>query len=196
MAKPTKTKRQPSIQTPEFRVSYPHLFTPNSMSGSKPKYSLTMLYKKDDDLSIIQAALKSAKVAEFGSDRTKWPKNLESPVTDGDNPKYADKEGYKGHWVIKATSHEESAPGVIDEENQPVTDPAVVYPGCYAAAIMFARVWEFGSKQGVQFILEHVKKTRDGKSFRTKKSAAEAFGVLASAENDDDDTSEVDEDFT
>jgi len=172
---------QQRILTPEFRVSYPHMFKPSSIKGSAPKYSVTMLFPKNGDLKALQAAIKAAKVAQFGPNKEQWP-NIESPVTDGDNPKFADKDGYKGHWAIKAISSEDQKPGLVDQNVQPILEQSKFYPGCYGRAYVFARVWEFGGKYGVHFILDHVQKTRDGKSFGGKKPVEQVFTPIAMQE--------------
>lgn len=198
------------IITPEFRVSYPHLFKPNQVKpADKPKYSITMLYPKDSDLTgqappvsngdgtfkpgparSLKEVIKNAKIAEFGP-KENWPEGLESPVIDGDNPKFAEKEGYKGHWVIKAATSEDQRPTVVGPDMKPITDPAGIYPGCYARAYVYAYVWEYMGKQGVGFILDHVQKMKDGKSFASKKSVDHVFNPIGAAspdaDGDDDD---------
>lgn len=171
----TKSDKEKSrLLTPEFRVSYPHVFKANSIKGSKPKFSVTMLFPKDSDLSPIKNAIREAKIAAYGPNKADWPE-VDSPVTDGDKPKYADKEGYKGHWAIKASTNEDQRPGVVDENVQPIVDPSKFYPGCYARAYVYAYCWEFAGKRGVGFILDHVQKLRDGKSFGGKKPADQVF---------------------
>jgi len=194
-----KIQDQQRILTPEFRVSFPHLFKPSGFKNSTPKYSVTMLFPKGSDgVKLIQQAIRAAKIAEFGPDKSRWP-DIESCVVDGDNPKYADKEGYKGHWAIKAISNENSKPGLVDQNVEPILDQAKFYPGCYARAYVFARVWEFGGRYGVHFILDHVQKTKDGKSFSGKKPVEQVFQPIAVEEEnfDSDDGVDVDEmDFT
>jgi hypothetical protein len=188
--------------TPEFRVSYPHVFKAQAVKPTdKPKFSITMLFPKDKKIvgttvdgtarSIIEV-MKNAKIAEFGA-KENWPvdddgnSTLENPVTDGDDPKHKDKEGYKGHWVIKASTSEEQRPTVVGEDMTPMTDPTDFYPGCYARAYIYAYVWEYMGKQGVGFILDHVQKLRDGKSFGGKKPVEQVFSpVQASAETDEE----------
>lgn len=194
--------------TPKFRVSYPHVFKPQQVKPTdKPKYSITMLYPKDSDLMghvlgsdeerSLKDVIRNAKIAEFGPKKN-WPEDLESPVIDGDVPdkKGEIKEGYAGHWVIKATTNEDSRPGVVDEEGIPISpeDGATqFYPGCYARAYVYARVWEYMGKQGVQFILDHVQKLGDGKSFGGKKPVDQVFGPTGASKGkkskpaDDDD---------
>lgn len=195
-----KTKKQDKnlcrIITPEFRVSYPHVFKPQAPKPTdKLKYSVTMLFPKDTDLMglspdgqprTMKEVIRNAKIAKFGKDKSEWPEDLESPVIDGDNPKFSDKDGYKGHWVIKATTSEEQRPSVVDNEMTPITEPSDFYPGCYARAYVYAYVWEYMNRQGVGFILDHVQKLRDGKSFGGKKPVEQVFSPVASAEDEDD----------
>lgn len=199
MAKAAKSEHMETrrIVTPEFRVSYPHLDKPHAIKKTDtPKFSITMLYKKTHDLSKLKLAIKHAKIDEFGPDKSDWPEELESPVQDGDSSKFADKEGYKGHWVIKATSNEDNKPGLVDEDGQPILEKSEFpYAGCFARAQVFARVWEYGGKQGVHFILDHVQKLRDGKKLTSKKSAEEVFGAVAGAKRDEDDEDDA-EDFS
>lgn len=180
--------------TPEFRVSFPHVFKPSAMKGAKPKYSIVMLFNKKQDLTPIKDAIRNAKIAAFGSNQKDWPKDLMSPVTDGDSVKLSKHEGYKGHWAIKASSMEENRPGVVNEEVEEIVNPADFYPGCFARAQVFARVWEFGGKQGIHFILDHVQKTKDGKSLTSRKSASEVFNPISDLDEDDDSSFSEEED--
>lgn len=187
--------------TPEFRVSYPHLFKAQAPKPTdKPKFSVTMLYPKTSDLMgqspsgeprSIKAVIKNAKLAEFGG-KENWPEDLESPVIDGDDAKYAEKAGYAGHWVIKATTSEDQRPSVVDADMTPIADAADVYPGCYARAYVYAYVWEYMGRQGVGFILDHVQKLRDGKSFGGKKPVEQVFSPVAVAAEETEDDDDVD----
>lgn len=190
--------------TPKFRVSYPHVFKAQAVKPTdKPKYSITMLFPKDKELMgttvdgkpvSLKDVIRNAKIAEFGS-KENWPEGLESPVINGDDPKYADKEGYKGHWVIKASTNEDQKPGVVDEEMVPITDQAKFYPGCYARAFVYAYVWEYMGKQGVGFILDHVQKLGDGKSFGGKKPVEQVFSPVGAGDDDGDFDGEEEMDF-
>lgn len=195
MSEKEKKPKNKSIQTPEFRVSYPHVFEPQTMPGSKPKYSVVMLFSKDQDLSVIKKALRDAKINAFGPDKSDWPSNLESPIDDGDDPAFADRLGYKGHWAIKASCNAQfGKPSVVSSEKDDdgkwvaLEDSTDFYPGCYARASIFPKVWTFMKKQGVMFVLDGVQKLRDGKAFGGKKSPEQAFGPLAGADEDDETT--------
>lgn len=193
-------KEKCRITTPEFRVSYPHVFKATRMKNKKgqetgdPKYSITMLFSKKTDITDVKRAIRYAKIVAFGEDKSEWPEDLQSPIIDGDKPKYAKKEGYKGHWVVKAVSNEASKPSVVDKNVEPITELGDFYPGCYARAQIFARAWEFSGKQGIHFILDHVQKTKDGKSFGGKKAVKEVFSPLDSDEDDEDDDSDEESD--
>lgn len=182
--KNAQSREKARFLTDEFRVSYPHVFKPAQVMGKgDPKYSITMLFKKSQDMSRIKIAMKHAKIAAFGPDEDEWPE-MESPVVDGDSPKHKDKEGYKGHYAIKAISNQDIKPSVVDENVEPIVNQADFYPGCYARAQVFARVWEYGGKHGLHFILDHVQKTKDGKPLSSKKSAQEVFAPIVSEEDD------------
>lgn len=200
MAAPKKTQKTKEdkdlcrIITPEFRVSYPHLMKAHAVkTGDKPKFSITMLFPKNVKLvgtdpygepRTMQQAITNAKLAAFGP-KENWPEDLISPVTDGDDPKHVGKEGYAGHWVIKAISGEDQRPGVVDRDMTPITEAAGLYPGCYARAYVFAYAWEYMGKQGIGFILDHVQKVKDGKSFSGKKAVEHVFAPLAPEEESD-----------
>ncbi len=204
--KPKKSKVDKNlcrIITPEFRVSYPHLFKPQAPKPTdKKKYSITMLFPKDRELSgfipgredengnpvkrSIKKAIKNATIGFYGEDESEWPE-LISPITDGDSPKFKDKDGYKGHWVIKAITSEDQKPVVVDQKMKPIEDPNDLYPGCYARAHIFAYRWEYMGREGIGFILDHVQKLRDGKSFGGKKDVTEVFSPVDAGDDEDED---------
>jgi len=195
----TQTKKKVNrdkcrVLTPKFRVSYPHVFKPQAPKpGDKLKYSITMLFPKNADLSGLKEAMKQAKIAAYGPNKSEWPSDLQSPVNDGDDPKYADNEGYKGHWVIKASSNEDQKPGVVDENVEEILDQSKFYAGCYARAHLLATTWEYMKKHGVMFILDHVQKLGDGKAFGGKKPADQVFTPVNTDESFEE--SEGEEDF-
>ncbi len=199
MATPVKKKINRDkcrVLTPEFRVSYAHVWKPQAPKpGDKLKYSITMLFPKDSDLSGVKEAMKQAKIASYGS-KENWPDDLQSPVSDGDSPKYADKEGYKGHWVVKASSNEDQKPGVADENTDPIIDQSKFYSGCYARAYILATTWEYMGKNGVMFILDGVQKMRDGKAFGGKKPLDQMFTPVNAGESEDFNDESEDADFT
>lgn len=175
--------------TPEFRVSYPHVFKAKPYRGKgNPKFSLVMLFPKKTDLKAIKEAMKEAKIAKFGPDQKKWPKDLVTPVKDGDDEEVSKgKEGYAGHWVISATAYEDRKPLVVDPDKQEILNPADFYPGCYARAQLFCSVWDTGKEMGIKFSLNAVQKTREGKPLSMQKDPDAIFGdALPEGEEEDD----------
>lgn len=189
--------------TCRFRASYVHLDKPHAVkAGDKETFGITMLLPKDQDLTgktldgqsrTFQQAMKNAKLITFGP-KENWPEGLESPISDGDAPQYKDNDGYKGHWIIKATSNADNQPGVADEDGVPM-DPKKLYSGCYARAYVFARVWTWGKKQGVHFILDHVQKLADGKPFGGKTAIENVFGPVGTGKAKLDEEEDDDMDF-
>lgn len=178
MAKEQKKQKKGGISllTPKFRVAYPHVFRPQKPKSGDgdPKYSITMLFDKNDDLSELQQAIKAVKVERWGS-KENWPEFKHPVVVDGDKPKHADKEGYKGHWAIKASTGEDRKPTVVDEDVKPIIDPAKFYPGCYAIASIYITTYDNEWGAGVRIVLDHVQKVDDGKPFGGKKPADQVF---------------------
>lgn len=201
LLKPTKEEKEECrLITCEFRVSYPHIFKPQAPPGSdKLKYSITMLLNKNLDMTgqspagdprTFQQVIKSAKLAFLGP-KANWPKGIISPVNDGDDAKYGDKAGYAGHWAITAKANEDARPSVVGADMSIITDPNVVYPGCYARAYIQAYVNEYMGAIRVLFSLEHVQKIRDGKPFGGRKPVEQVFspiesGDVAAADEDED----------
>jgi len=197
MAKMTKEQKEKCrVLTPTFRASYAHVWKAQAMAGTNndPKYSVVMLFPKTEDLSSIKTAIKNAKEAAFGVDKATWPKVIASPVGDGDGEAGLDKktgerkEGYAGHWAIKAATGEDQKPGIVDQHNKEILTQSAFYSGCFARAYVYAYIWEFpkgSGKYGVGFILDHLQKVDDGPAFGGKKSATEVFAPIAQAEVDD-----------
>lgn len=198
---PTKTKSKADknlfrIVTPEFRVSYPHVFKAQAPNPKDtPKFSITMLFPKNVKLigqspegkpRSIDQVIRNAALEAYGAE-DQWPDPMLTPKVDGDLAKHANKEGYKGHWAYKATSSADQKPQVVDNEMNIITEPSVLYPGCYARAYIFARPYEYMGNQGIHFILDHVQKLRDGKSFGGKKPIEQVFSPVASVDNDESD---------
>jgi hypothetical protein len=169
--------------TPEFRVSFPHVFEANSYQGQAPKYKLTMLFDKKTDLKELRRAVHNATIEEFGSDKTKWPKNLKSPFRDGDEKE--DMQGYAGTIFVSSTSKQR--PGVVDQKRAPITkEDQTFYAGCYARASLIAFYYDTAGNKGVSFALQNVQKLRDGEQFSGKKRAEDEFDDVSDSADDAD----------
>ena len=112
------------------RFSFLHCWEPDSVNGSEPKYSVSAIIPKSDTKTVnaIKAAIEVAKQESLPKWGGKIPPNLKLPLRDGDIDRPDDK-NYQEHFFLNATSKD--APQVVDRHVQPVTDPMMVYSGCF-----------------------------------------------------------------
>lgn len=157
------------VVTPKFRVSFPQLFEPRAAAeGQEPKYSITMLFDEDADLSELKESIKEAVREKWGD---KPPKNLRNPIRDQGEKEY---DGYiKGRPFIRASS--KLRPGVVDAQVQPILEPSEVYPGCYARASVRAFAYDVAGNRGVAFGLLNVQKLADGEPLGTRTRPEDDF---------------------
>lgn len=189
--------------TRSFILSYPHVFKPSAIKGSKdPKdlnFSFTMLIPKDADISEFKRAVFVAKKIEWGKNKDEWPENLQSPIKDGDKPIYAGKEGYKGHYAIKVSTKasrypDGTHPEVYGIDAKPLKIASELYPGCEARACIFALTWEYADKAGVKFVFDSIQKLGEGKAFGGRKPASQVYTPVDRDEDLDDDNDNDDDD--
>ncbi|WP_026460593.1 DUF2815 family protein [Schaalia suimastitidis] len=120
------------VVTGEVRLSYAHLFEPQSIQGSKPKYSVSLIIPKSDRETIgkIERAIDAAievGTAKFGGKRPNKAA-LKLPLRDGDTER--DDEAYADCFFVNANST--LPPEVVDQDLNLVLSVAEVYSGCYA----------------------------------------------------------------
>ena len=153
------------ITTPSFIASFPCLFEPSGFEGQDKKFSVTMLWKKDEDLSALKAACEAAITKKWADKR---PANIQMPVKDGDLK--LDAEGnvrpeYAGMKFAIAKAKETDPPKVVDLELNPILDKSEIYGGCELRAAVSCYAWEFAGKKGVSLYLGNVQKTGAGEAF-------------------------------
>ncbi len=166
------------ITTPVFTASFPQLFEAGGFEGSDPKFSITMLWDRDEDLSDLKAACESAIDKKWGSNR---PANIQMPMKDGDGK--LDSEGqqrpeYVGKKFAIAKAKVSDPPKVVDMELNPVLDKTIVYGGCEMRAAVSAYAWEFAGKKGVSLYLGNVQRTGDGEAFGSTSTVESDFGAF------------------
>jgi Enterobacter phage Enc34, ssDNA-binding protein len=167
--------------TPEFRVSFPHVFEAHTgFEGQQAKFSIVALFPKNVDLSGLKKAVFNAAVEKFGP-KEKWPKNLRLPFRDGDEK--SDLSGYEGTTYITASSMQR--PGVVNQKLEPLTkDDNQFYAGCYARATLIAFAYDKAGNKGVSFSLQNVQKLRDGDPFSGRRKAEEEFDSVEDGSDD------------
>lgn len=175
--------------TPEFRVSFPHVFEKHSgFEGQEPKYSCVMLFPKNTDLKELKRAAFNAATEKWGP-KEKWPKQLRMPFRDGDEK--SDLAGYEGHIFVSASSKQK--PQVVGNKKIDGAFPRIekedesFYAGCYGRATLIAFAYDKMGNKGVSFSLQNMQKLRDGEQFSGRKNADDEFDEVddgsESAEN-------------
>lgn len=171
------------LMTPRFRVAFPSVFKPRSFDDGDPKYTLTMLFEKDEDLSAMQALVDAA-IEDFWPNEKKRPKKLKLPFLDGDEVEW---DGFQGKTFVRATS--KFAPGIIDRAKNPIADESGFYAGCYARATVNAFAYDTKGNKGVAFGLQNIQFLGDGEPFTGRTNAGDDFDSLP----DEDESASGDE---
>ena len=100
------------VITGKVRASFVHIFEPQSINGSEPKYSCSLIIPKSDTETIgkIKAAIEEAKQSGVSKWGGKMPPNLKMPLRDGDLER-PDDPAYADAFFVNANSREK--PGVV-----------------------------------------------------------------------------------
>lgn len=170
-----------NVLTPEARFSFPSVFEATKPKGAPPeqkaKFGVTLLFKKDEDLSLMKEAVVNVLTEKFGA-KDKWPKNIRLPFRDQGDKEY---EGYeKGNTFIAALSTRK--PGVVNAKAEYIDDESQVYPGCWGRCTVRAFWYEASGNKGVSFGLQNVQKTRDGESLGGRMRAEDEFDAVAGSD--------------
>ncbi|QBX22809.1 hypothetical protein Javan100_0002 [Streptococcus phage Javan100] len=163
------------------RLSYANVWEPQSINGSEPKYSVSVIIPKSDKATIqkIQQAVEQAKqeaISKFGG---KIPANLKLPLRDGDIDR-PDDEAYANSYFINCNSKQK--PQVVDQQVQPILDQAEVYSGCYGRVSVTFYGFNSNGNRGVAAGLGNIQKLKDGEPLGGRVQAEDEFGTV-----DDDD---------
>lgn len=176
------------VLTPTFRVSFPAVFQPKKAGDSgKLKYSVSALFRtvadpaqpewpvvNEAEFKALRDLATAAAMEKWGTDRSKWPTNLQSPFRDG---KEKDYDGY-GEGVVFCTIASDYRPGLVDGQLKEIIDPKEFYGGCFARAKVNAYAWSYMGKNGVSLSLWHLQKVKDGKPFGGGGDASKEFDAL------------------
>lgn len=186
------------VVTGTVRLSYVHIFEPQSIDGGDEKYSTAILIPKSDKETLrkIKAAVDAA--AEEG--KSKWggkiPPTIKRPLRDGDEER-PDDGAYAGHFFLNASS--KNKPGIAKPigrgadgktKFQEITDSTEVYSGCYARVSLNFYAFDQKGNRGIAAGLNNVVKVQDGDSLAGRSSVADDF-----ADEEFSDGLEDDEDF-
>lgn len=165
------------------RISFANIWEPKAINDGEEKYSVSCIIPKSDTKTIekIQKAIEAAK--EDGKTRRwggKIPPNLKLPLRDGDIDR-PDDDSYVDAMFINATSKD--APQIVDRKKQTITDPMMVYSGCYCNVSVNFYAFNANGNRGVAAGLGNVQFVKDGDRLSGKASADADFDEL----DDDED---------
>ena len=168
----------------EVRLSYAHLFEPQSIQGSTPKYSVSLIIPKSDKQTLgkIERAIDAAIEAGIGKFGGKRPNKaaLKLPLRDGDTER--DDEAYRGCFFINANST--LSPEVVDADLNPILSASEVYSGYYARVSLNFYAFNTNGNRGIACGLGNVQKLRDGEPLGDgRASAADDFAAFASGDD-------------
>ena len=154
------------------RFSYANVWESKSINGSEPKYSVSIIIPKSDKkmLEKIKKAIEAAKkegVTKLGG---KIPKNLKTPLRDGDTDR-PDDEAYENSYFINANS--KTKPGIVDKSVQPILEQTEFYSGCYGNASVNFYAYNAGGSKGIAAGLNNLQKIEDGEPLGGTKARAE-----------------------
>ncbi len=176
---------QTKVITGKVRFSYAQVFEPKAMNeSSTPKYSISLIIPKKDKKTLdkikaaIESAIEEGKTSKWGG---KVPKNLKTPLRDGDDER-EDDEVYAGAMFVNANSS--NKPGIVDEDLNPILDKSEFYSGCYGRASINFYPYDSNGSKGIACGLYNLQKLEDGERLGGGGSTAEEdFG----SDSDDDD---------
>lgn len=160
------------------RLSYVNIWEPQSINGSEPKYSVSLIIPKSDTATLnkIKQAIEVAKqeaISKFGG---KIPANLKLPLRDGDIDR-PDDEAYQDSYFINCNSKQK--PQVVDSQVQPILDQTEVYSGCYGRVSVTFYGFNSNGNRGVAAGLGNVQKLRDGEALGGRMRAEDEFSTLS-----------------
>jgi hypothetical protein len=172
------------VITGKVRASFVHIFEPQSVNGSEPKYSCSFIIPKSDAETIgkIRAAIEEAKqngVSKWGG---KTPANLKLPLRDGDIER-PDDPAYADAYFVNANSREK--PGVVDRKRIPITDPLMVYSGCYVRASISFYPFNTNGNRGIACGLQNIQFWCDGEPLNGRVRAEDEFDALDDVDDED-----------
>ena len=181
MANVTKNTPVTKVIIP-CRISFANIFEPKAINGGDEKYSVSCVIPKSDKATLmkihkaVEAAKEDGKVRKWNG---KIPPNLKLPLRDGDIDR-PDDETYQDCMFVNATSKD--APGSVDRRVQPVTDPMMVYSGCYCNVSVNFYAFNANGNRGVAAGLSNIQFVRDGERLSGRVSAEAEFDALEEEE--------------
>ena len=140
------------ITGPETRWSYANVWEPKAINGGTPKFSVSLIIKKNDPCvekikAAIQAAYEEGQVKLKGTGKSVPPlAAIKTPLRDGDAER-PDDPAYAGAYFINANN--QNAPGIVDADRQPILERREVYSGVYGRASISFYAFNSSGNKGI-----------------------------------------------
>lgn len=190
--------KKSKIITPVFRVSYPHIWTPQrNETDTKDVYSVTMVFEPDADLTEMKALAMAIRTQKFGKEGKFKKAFKDVAINDTD-----ENEEYRGKTVVSARSHDrpvsvvkvnKSVPKGSPGWLTPVTDRNEFYAGCYARASVTC--YDYNHPQGgrgVSFGLQSLIFVRHGEPLVSISRPEDDFAEVDTTQFEDTDVDNSD----
>ena len=167
------------VKTPVFRSTFAFVFEPRETPNGDLKYSIGMIFNKDNlaELKPVAQAIANAAAKKFGADWHKWPKNLKCPMGDGDEER--DGVEWENSFFINAVS--KNQPGLVDRNLNPIMDRDEFYSGCEARASLNFYGYDTSGNKGVGTGLNNLLKWADADRLDGTVNAEDDFKEFADA---------------
>ncbi|MBQ0134230.1 MAG: DUF2815 family protein [Clostridiales bacterium] len=167
------------------RWSYVHVLEPQSINGSKPKYSVCLLIPKEDQATVdaireaIRFAYTAGKAKLQGNSKSVPPlETIKTPLRDGD-VEHPGELPYANCFFLNANNT--IRPQVVDSECRPIMNQEDVYSGCYGRASISFYAFNVNGNRGIACGLNSLQKLSDGDRLGGgPSSAALDFGDMIS----------------
>lgn len=186
------------IKSCPCRASYPKLFEPEVNEKGKKVYGVTLLVEDTEEgrkfLKEAEALADEAGLAKFGNRYAELKKSggFKKAVR-YDVEKYKDiTTPHKIIAFINTRSYD-TQPGLVsiyaDKDGKPakITDPSLIYPGCYIRASLHAYAYDQDKSKGVALGLGNVQKWADCDRIDSRVAAEDEFEADPKAAADLDD---------
>lgn len=170
------------------RWSYIHVLEPNSINGSEPKYSVSLIIPKSDKKTVVK--IKAAIQAAYDAGQAKLKGNgrsvpqltaIKSPLRDGDLER-PDDAAYADSYFINANN--KSKPGLVDADLQLILDSSLIFSGVYGRASITFYAFNSNGNRGIACALNHLMYVKTGEPLGNYSSAEQDFSDLDEDEDD------------
>jgi hypothetical protein len=122
---------------------------PKDKPDKKLKYSITLIWPENTDLSVLKKAASAAARKKWGD---KVPPNLKTPFRI--DPLFKDKV-----FISARTEHKQA---VVDQLKRVIVNEMDFYSGCMAKVALTAFAYEAEGSKGVSFAMGPIQKISDG----------------------------------